>query len=183
MGGSTQTTTSFFTLNDLVYYSTRCSTWVWADNSYYQVPTSTYGAQGTPSPTSEPCSRTGALPFMKDATHLWLFGGVDCSFNNYLGDLWMYTIDTNCTKCPAVEVDEITKTPISVYPVPNKGFFTIRSSLEITNIKIVDIYGQKIVELDPGKNNVDIFIGNPGLYLVFVTDQDGVQTKKIVVDR
>lgn len=78
---------------------------------------------------------------------------------------------------------------VSIYPVPvRENYFTIKSDLEITNVKVTNIIGQDILKLK--YNNPEtltkIILDNPkrGMYLVTIILGDGTRVvKKIMIEQ
>jgi hypothetical protein len=70
----------------------------------------------------------------------------------------------------------------SVYPNPAKNILNINSKTEISNVKLFDITGKKVLEANKLNNNqVNINSLKTGLYLLQIMDVNkNVTTKKIV---
>mgnify|MGYP006282752601 CR=1 FL=1 len=73
--------------------------------------------------------------------------------------------------------DSIKRLPLTVYPNPNSGVFTIQSnnSENITSIEVFDLAGRKVsFEDSRAQNKIEIAItANPGLYIVKIVSEDG----------
>jgi len=71
-------------------------TWMKGSNSYDQ--SGLYGTLGVPASTNNPGGRSGATTWKDASGNFWLFGGsgFDAFGNNdFLNDLWKYTLSTN----------------------------------------------------------------------------------------
>lgn len=139
------------TLNDLVYFDTQNLNWVWVSGDSVQVPVSNFGAKGVSAPTNTPASRSGAVPFKDTLGNLWLYGGVDYTFNKKLADLWMYTPDTNCVKCTKKNNTEGIKrqnpnSQINVFPNPSEGQFNFSGLAKESIVQIYDVRGRLVLE-------------------------------------
>ncbi len=180
MGGYTNTS-SAFCLNDLVYYDIKNDIWVWVDNDTFARDTSIYGIKGVPAAANTPAVRSGAVPFTDKKGHLWFFGGID-NFSSVWGmdgDMWMYTIDTTCSKCSKSlpdEFDNIATDPsIKVFPNPNYGEFTVESGSEIVEIKMLSMLGEQVFSQEVSGKNARLHLGcyTPGLYILYAIFRDG----------
>lgn len=187
MGGAWYGASAAHSLNDLIYYDTHNNDWVWADNDTIANAPSNYGIQGVSSINNVPASRTGSLPFKDLSGNLWLFGGNDDAYQNFYGDLWMYTIDTTCTNCNIItrsSNNKNKKTEIIIFPNPSNGKFTISSKNEnITEITIIDIFGKKNIELKVWTNEyiIDMNSYSKGIYNVLIQTAKNIITKRIVL--
>lgn len=180
MGGYSTNGTTDLTLNDLIYFDTQNLQWVWVDNSFTQVATSTYGTLGVSSSTNIPASRSGAMPFKDLQGNLWLYGGANYNAD-MLGDLWMYTIDTSCTKCYLMAgINENANTnSISVYPNPSTGSFTFSGLKENSKIEIYDVIGKVVFSIvtSDEKFSIDISVHPKGIYFYQIIDKKNRASK------
>lgn len=142
-------------------------------------------------------SRSGANSFKDQSGHLWLFGGANSSQFGYFADLWMYTIDSTCTRCGVFAdttiVDTSTtglsqnfkSTTVSIYPNPASSTFFIRSLNEkITKIEVVNMLGEKVIELVPMSRQAEIDMkDNPrGIYYVEIRLLSGIVVKRLSLE-
>lgn len=174
MGGYSTNGTTDLTLNDLIYFDTQNLQWVWVDNSFTQVAASTYGTMGVSGSSNTPASRSGAMPFHDSQGNLWLYGGANYAFN-MLADLWMYTIDTSCTKCYLTAGINANSNPhsISIYPNPSNGSFIFSGLKENSKIEIYDVIGRAIFSTIVSNDKISIDIsGYPkGIYFYQIIDK------------
>lgn len=189
MGGFWQNATdpNLQALNDLIYYDTTTNLWIWADNDTILNPTTSYGTLGVSSPANSPASRNGALPFKDQLGNLWLFGGVDNLGFNYYGDLWMYTIDTSCTKCNSLITGNIKQNnfkSISVFPNPSSSFVTIKvDNNELFDVVIIDVFNEKIFESKKNNREIEIDLSNysKGIYNILIKFKTTQTTRRLIL--
>ena len=72
----------------------------------------------------------------------------------------------------------------SIYPNPNYGVFNIKTTSEITNIKITDISGKIVYknQLNQNINLIDLSNHKAGIYFIEVSSNKGISTKKIIIN-
>ncbi len=165
------------TLNDLIYFDTHNLNWVWVSNDTIQVPMSNYGILNVSSATNLPSSRSGAVPFKDNFGNLWLYGGIASDFGSILGDLWMYTPDTNCTKCQKKKVIEETgnlNNEFNVFPNPSLGKFNFSGLDKESVVEIYDVRGRLILEAQTTNETLAIDLtGNAtGMYFYKAIDKN-----------
>ena len=77
------------------------------------------------------------------------------------------------------------KLSVSIYPNPSKGQVTVLSNLEGDSIvKVISLTGQLILEktFDTSEMNIDLNGYEKGIYILQITSQGNVITKKIVLE-
>ncbi len=82
-----------------------------------------------------------------------------------------------------VGVDEYTETTVSVYPNPTDGQFTIYNGQSIMNTVVVyDVYGKLLSTISANGSTVEVDLSRyaAGVYLLRVSTENGVVTKRIV---
>jgi len=171
----------YFTSNDLVYFDMADKQWVWAGNDTVELDYSIFGTKGVSSPANKPCSRTGAIPFKDLAGNLWLFGGLNSPENGFYSDLWMYTIDTTCTKCHIVTgISEIKNVQnIKISPNPTSSTLSITCTNKISQITITNLLGQTLFTRNFNSEQVKVDVADlpQGVYLLKI---NGTEVKKFV---
>jgi hypothetical protein len=171
--------------NDLIYYDTRNRKWAWADNDSSQRLVSLFGTKGVPSPTNTPASRCGAIPFRDRNGNFWIFGGSNLNGSYVLGDMWMYTIDTSCTKCHQTDVLQVApEAGIRLYPNPTTGDFIVDAGDEtLQMIDVLNVLGEHVVSVSPtGRETAISLHGYPsGIYYVRILTSSYRITTRIIV--
>ena len=74
---------------------------------------------------------------------------------------------------------------MSIYPNPSKGQVTVLSNLEGDSIvKVISLTGQLILEktFDTSEMNIDLNGYEKGIYILQITSQGNVITKKVVLE-
>jgi len=82
-----------------------------------------------------------------------------------------------------LSVNELSDLGITVFPVPNKGLFTISSNdVKIDQIKIIDITGKLIYKSDVNDRDISIDIRdrNNGIYFIHLTGESFSTVAKII---
>ncbi|BDD06579.1 zinc-dependent metalloprotease [Aureibacter tunicatorum] len=94
---------------------------------------------------------------------------------------------TSVTQTITVEQESILGTPqvlgLSVYPNPNSGVFTVRASEEILSVKVVDLAGRVIKEINNASSKIEIDLSSSinGVYNVVIVSATGTSVNKIIV--
>jgi len=115
-----------------------------------------------------------------------LFGGYKwngSSFQFY-GDLWRYAMSAGCPPCENNAtnlIEKVHKEDINIFPNPNRGEFTIRSSDLINSVKISDIYGNVILDKIVFDESTVITLLSEGIYFVTVKTKSNLNTIKVYV--
>ena len=171
MGGYAYNSISGILLNDLIFYNVDSNRWVWVGNDTSLNLTGNYGTMGIASPSNVPASRTGALPFKDNIGNIWVFGGLNSTWTGSFADLWMYTIDTSCTKCHAMPLSltQTSNLQVDSYPNPATTTISITSSQPITQITITNIIGQILYSNVFKKEDVLIDVSSLPIGMYFIT--------------
>lgn len=91
-------------------------------------------------------------------------------------DTLVVTVD-NC-----LGVDDLIGIELSVYPNPTNGVFTVKSPIEFSNVKLFNMVGEKVFDVQVTKSTSFNCSNLPeGVYLVQVETKVGVVSKKIQI--
>ena len=88
----------------------------------------------------------------------------------------------NQSNCPT-SIGELSSEKISVYPVPSQGSITIESKVNINNIKLFDLTGKCVLNVNIGNENnykMELPTLNDGLYLLQINNSELVKRIQIV---
>jgi len=88
----------------------------------------------------------------------------------------------NQSNCPTA-IDDIREGQFKVYPIPAQGSITIESKLNINNIKLIDLTGKCVLNVNIGNENnykMELPALNDGLYLLQLNNSDLVKRIQIV---
>ena len=88
----------------------------------------------------------------------------------------------NQSNCPT-SIGELGSEKISVYPVPSQGSITIESKVNINNIKLFDLTGKCVLNVNIGNENnykMELPTLNDGLYLLQINNSELVKRIQIV---
>jgi hypothetical protein len=88
----------------------------------------------------------------------------------------------NQSNCPT-SIGELGSEKISVFPVPSQGSITIESKVNINNIKIFDLTGKCVLNINIGNENnykMELPTLNDGLYLLQINNSELVKRIQIV---
>lgn len=86
------------------------------------------------------------------------------------------------TACAAMSIDEFDNATITAYPNPVDGVLNLSSAHEITNVSIVNMLGQTVLNktTDSGNTQIDMSALPAGNYFVKATTEKAVKTIKVV---
>jgi len=88
----------------------------------------------------------------------------------------------NQSNCPTA-IDELRDEQFKVYPIPARGFITIESKLNINSIKLFDLTGKCVLNVNIGNENnykMELPALNHGLYLLQINNSELVKRIQIV---
>jgi hypothetical protein len=88
----------------------------------------------------------------------------------------------NQSNCPT-SIGALSPEKISVYPVPSQGSITVESKVKINNIKIFDLTGKCVLNVNTGNENnykMELPTLNDGLYLLQLNNSELVKRIQIV---
>lgn len=99
------------------------------------------------------------------------------SLDNNLASSWVAS--TTALETSEFNLNDAT---ITIYPNPANYLVTIKSSLSIDKIELIDIYGKKVKEIQPNATEIQTNVSDlsSGLYFVKVYTEYGIKTKKWV---
>jgi hypothetical protein len=112
-GGGQGISTTFPAQNDLWSYNVLTNQWTWLSGDTIINPTGSWGMLNVPNANNKPDGRRGALTWLDNSGHLYMFGGRNTS--GYHNDLWRFTIDTSC--------NQVTNTPFYINAEPELSVF------------------------------------------------------------
>jgi Secretion system C-terminal sorting domain len=82
-------------------------------------------------------------------------------------------------------------TIFNIFPNPNQGLFQIeienKEMLEVVNMKVIDVFGKTVVanefpsNLHKIKENINLAQLPKGIYILYITDNDNIRCKKLIV--
>ncbi len=87
----------------------------------------------------------------------------------------------NFTLKSNVNITKVDNKNIKIYPNPNSGHFYIKSNEHVSAIKIIDITGKIISDLNVNNNSVIIENIKQGLYILKIHTENEIIYKKVVV--
>lgn len=110
----------------------------------------------------------------------WIGGGTDCSDGS---------TTTQSSGCPYPLSDatlsnkDFSESELSIYPNPvNNGFVTIKSQLSgLKHVELFDVMGRTVLKTQLNSDRLDVRSFNPGLYLLKVSMDSRLTTKKIII--
>jgi hypothetical protein len=72
-----------------------------------------------------------------------------------------------------------------IYPNPSIGIFSIKSSENISAIEIVNLVGEKIYQsaINSTKSEIDLSKQPNGIYFLQLKTEQGVATKKLIINK
>ena len=83
----------------------------------------------------------------------------------------------------ATSIDEIRNADLSVYPNPADDILNIESSVQFSDIRIMNITGKTVLHRNAISNNekIDVSSFTSGIYFVMVESDGSVNTRKIII--
>jgi hypothetical protein len=99
------------------------------------------------------------------------------------------TISSNFNQTTLSSSTFIKKNEITIYPNPNKGFFTLNfdNLIEDATIEVIDVSGRivlktKVEDSTSLEQNIDLTSAAKGVYIVLVKSNTSSMTKKVIID-
>ena len=82
----------------------------------------------------------------------------------------------------ALGLNDITKNDasISLYPNPVKDALNITTDKNVQKVEVVDILGKTVLSSKADSKNINVSSLNAGVYLIVITSENGVSTKKFI---
>ena len=80
--------------------------------------------------------------------------------------------------------NKLTEAKVNVFPNPNNGMFSVRSDVEISDLKIFNLLGEKIYssEIKFTQSEIDLGKQEKGLYFIQIKTQRGTIVKKLIIE-
>ncbi len=76
-----------------------------------------------------------------------------------------------------------TTTDFQIYPNPTSGEFTVQLPDATAEITILNMLGEQIIKTETSKREMIINLENTGVYLIYIRTDQGVITRKLIVNR
>lgn len=94
------------------------------------------------------------------------------------------TCQTGTASCTAIGINEVDgTTPISIFPNPSTGQFTINADVDVSNVQVIDINGRTVQNINTQNINGQVTFdlsGKPaGTYMVNVISNDVMISERI----
>lgn len=78
-------------------------------------------------------------------------------------------------------IDEESKNILSVFPNPTSNYLNINSEQKVKYVIVFNQLGQKVVQIENPEKTIDISSLNSGLYLVSISSEGTIYSKKIII--
>jgi len=92
----------------------------------------------------------------------------------------LYLDDIRIEKDDATAIKENIDETVKVFPNPASSIVNVNSSADVKKIEVVDFTGKTVMVVDNATNRFDISSLDRGVYLMRVTNGDGVKVVKLV---
>ena len=80
--------------------------------------------------------------------------------------------------------DEIAaEVPFAIHPNPTSGLFTIELPTEQAEITVTNVLGEIVLQQNATNSTMNLQLDRSGSYLVRLITEQGITTRKLVVDR
>lgn len=107
----------------------------------------------------------------------------------FQGQTGTYILDINITRTAVSGIEETMQADFEIFPNPSRGIFTLQTGFQKPMNAEVSIYntaGQSLKEFSlrqAGNNRYEVVLdAAPGIYFVSMKTEEGVRTKKIVME-
>ena len=102
-----------------------------------------------------------------------------CGSSSY-GEVEDYSVEVS----PMSNINSFNLESFSIYPNPNDGIFSIKTTSDASNIKITDISGKVVYEdsINQSFGLIDLSNNKAGIYFIEVSTENGRCTKKIIIN-
>lgn len=87
------------TRNNVWLYCVATNQWTWISGDTVLNTPGNWGVINVPSPSNKPPGRMGALAWLDNNGHVYIFGGLTSPPGATINALWRYTFDTSCYSC------------------------------------------------------------------------------------
>ena len=95
-------------------------------------------------------------------------------------------MNPNYNSCHLIstDIEETDNSIIEIYPNPARDKINIKNteSIKIESISIIDLKGQKLLEFEKNKTELDLSEISTGIYLLMVTSEKGEIIRKLIVE-
>ena len=101
-----------------------------------------------------------------------------------VSDLWEYDRCNSITIPTGIIISETNSLEaIQIFPNPSSGHFTLQSSVQKGEITIYNVQGEKIysAKINSSQSEIDLSKQSQGIYFIKVNSEQGVITKKIII--
>jgi len=145
--------------NDLWKYCVSSNSWTWISGDNSSNPSGNWGTLGVSSPLNKPNARAGAVMWVDQADHLYVYGGTNSSWASNYSDLWMFTIDPACAPCSS--------TPQALFSAPNQicpGTCTDFTNASLNSFSFQWIFPGANPGVSTDVNPTNICYNTPGSY-------------------
>jgi len=112
---------------------------------------------------------------VENTTYFWSVDAVNC-FGNTTGTVWSFTTGA------ALSVEENNLNTFIAYPNPTSDILNIKSSVEIDEISVFNLLGQKVAIFEKNEiidSSINISELKSGLYLVRISAGDNTETIRV----
>ncbi|WP_333850689.1 T9SS type A sorting domain-containing protein [Epilithonimonas sp.] len=79
-----------------------------------------------------------------------------------------------------LEVSDVVKTEVKVFPNPTSDFINIKSNETIKSVKLYNTSGALVKTENNNSSKIDIFALPKGNYIISIETESGIETKKII---
>lgn len=80
----------------------------------------------------------------------------------------------------ALSIQDFNKIEVSLYPNPVQNSFTIKGEIEVKNLIIYNLFGQKVKAFNESENHYAIAELSSGIYIVELSTENGSATTKLI---
>jgi len=170
--------------NDAWIYDFKQNKWsiVWGDLPIYP---GKFGIQGVYDSTNNPRSRYGAISWKGKAGTVWIYGGDYYVDDRTQGDLWKFTLDTNCVSFNVADAIHQPSIDANIFPNPAHNSFqlTFPSSNKNSTLTIYNLFGEKIFSQKlNGEKEIEVDISKfaAGVYVVEINSSQQHFISKLI---
>jgi hypothetical protein len=106
------------------------------------------------------------------ANRLWALGDASIFSNTY----------GHCVNCASLSINENELSEVRVYPNPFSSALSLKREINMENITVYNVIGEKVFELKLNSSNVQIDLSNiaPGVYNLVVSGTNSVSRVKVI---
>ena len=96
------------------------------------------------------------------------------------GEAIYYDAINSCDGCATLGTSEFNSVEFDMYPNPVKNTLNIKSQEAISNVAVYDLLGKVVISSNKVNNFLDVSALSNGVYIIKLTSDKGVVTKKFV---